>query len=86
MMNQQQEARRAAAQAFMESLEQLQQTLESEKNPPDMAALPDPQTTKAPNASASNDSLSATSFDLSVWAEAIADIDQFIQEKNNDES
>lgn len=73
-MNQQQEWRRAAAQAFIESLEQLQQTMEAtdespEAQPPDETPQPASPTIGQVN--------------LDVWAEAIADIDQFIQKKND---
>ena len=75
-MNQQQEARRAAAQAFIESLEQLEQTLESVNEKPSPAESTPYQSAKtAPQPEAE--------FDLNVWEEAIADIDQFIQKKND---
>ncbi|MDX2244113.1 MAG: hypothetical protein NW224_25840 [Leptolyngbyaceae cyanobacterium bins.302] len=80
MMNQQQDARRAAAQAFYESLEQLQQTLESAET----TAAPPPVSNHTVHSRAKTAETEAdlTNFDLNVWAEAIADIDQFIQAKN----
>lgn len=82
-MNQQQDTRRAAAQAFYESLEQLQQTLESAE---DKAAPPPTSSNRAnSHAQATETEVELTTFDLNVWAEAIADIDQFIQAKNDSE-
>lgn len=83
-MNQQQEARRAAAQAFMESLEQLQQTLESEDKPSQTAPTSGKKVAKSTNPPTPTEVKSEV-FDLNVWAEAIADIDQFIEEKNGSE-
>lgn len=73
-MSQQREVRRAAAQAFMESLEQLQQTLESANEKPN-----------APRSSSSRPTevtAKSASFDLNSWEEAIADIDQFINQQS----
>uniref|UniRef100_A0A832H6H6 Uncharacterized protein n=1 Tax=Oscillatoriales cyanobacterium SpSt-402 TaxID=2282168 RepID=A0A832H6H6_9CYAN len=75
-MSQQREVRRAAAQAFMESLEQLEQTLESADEKP-----------KTPRSSSSRPTevaaKSVAQFDLNSWEEAIADIDQFINQQSN---
>ncbi|MDX2231076.1 MAG: hypothetical protein NW220_15670 [Leptolyngbyaceae cyanobacterium bins.349] len=74
-MNQQQESRQAAAQAFFESLEQLQQSLEVVDNQPAISPTVGHTSTKAtPPAE--------VSFDLNVWEDAIADIDQYIQDHN----
>lgn len=69
------EARRAAAEAFKQSLEQLQQALESTQEP--SKPLPVPQREPAPKPRADR----TATFDLSVWEEAIADIEQFIQQR-----
>lgn len=71
-MNQQQEARRAAAQAFHQALEQLQQSLE----PTDVAPAPAVPVT-SPVAADAN--LPAEG-NLPVWEDAIADIEQFMQD------
>ena len=71
-MNQQQESRRAAAQAFVESLEQLQQRLEAVDD-----QSPDSQTSQNKSAATSEE------FNLNAWEEAIADIDQFIHNQND---
>lgn len=70
-MNQQQEARRAAAQAFYESLEQLQQSLESADH-----SLENTDTT--PQVAAEPE-FSVAETNLDAWEAAIADIDQFMQ-------
>ncbi|EKQ70580.1 hypothetical protein OsccyDRAFT_0878 [Leptolyngbyaceae cyanobacterium JSC-12] len=76
IMSQQREVRRAAAQAFMESLEQLQQTLESADDKPK---------TSHPSGSRPSEVAAkpATQFDLNSWEDAIADIEQFISQQNN---
>jgi len=73
-MNQQQETRRAAAEAFFESLEQLQQSLESADQIPESLQLltNQPTTNQVP----------PTDISLNAWEEAIADIDQFMQQSN----
>ncbi len=68
------EIRRAAAEAFKQSLDQLQQTLESTQepskpHPPRREPAPQPTTDRS------------AKFDLSAWEEAIADIEQFIQQR-----
>ena len=73
-MNQQQRnLRHAAAEAFIESLDQLQQTLQSTDSqtalPPRSAPVKRPEPT--PPASAQ--------FDLGSFEQAVADIEQFIQ-------
>jgi len=66
MDQQQQELRHAAAQAFMESLEQLQVTLQqSDGHPPRQPSAP-PKPQAAP-------------IDLNMFEQAIADIDEFMQ-------
>ncbi|MBF2025492.1 MAG: hypothetical protein IGS48_01830 [Oscillatoriales cyanobacterium C42_A2020_001] len=74
-MSQQREVRRAAAQAFVESLEQLQQTLGS--------AGEKARTPRAGNSKSSEPAAKPTTFDLNSWEEAIADIDQFINQQSD---
>jgi len=76
-MNQQQESRRAAAQAFIQSLEQLQQTLES---------VEDQDSSPNQPKSASSSTQVSSQFNLDAWAEAIADIDQYIENRNTSEA
>lgn len=71
IMNQQQEERRAAAQAFYESLEQLQQSLESADHLP--------ENTATPVQGAAETELTVAETSLDAWEAAIADIDQFMQ-------
>lgn len=73
MSQQERELRRAAAQAFMESLDQLQQTLEPSESPP-KPAYSSQRTVKSP---------SIWAFDLNSFEDAIADIDQFIEQSQN---
>ncbi len=66
-MSQPREVRYAAAQAFEESLKQLQHRLEAgEEQAPNLPPKAQPQSTR-------------TCFDLDLFEAAIADIDQFIQ-------
>ena len=67
-MNQQHEARRAAAQAFRESLDKLQQTLGSADVPAEAPTKSRGQVAK---------------IDLAVWEDAIADIDHFIETQHH---
>lgn len=68
------EIRRAAAEAFKQSLDQLQQTLESTQEP---SKAHSPRREPAPQPTCDR----PTNFDLAVWEEAIADIEQFIQQR-----
>ncbi len=70
-MNQQQEARRAAAQAFRQALEQLQQSLETE---------PSPEPTSLPVSPGLEKQDAVPEANLNVWEDAIADIEQFMQD------
>ncbi len=70
----QHEIRRAAAEAFKQSLDQLQQTLES---PQELSQ----SHFSRPEPAAQTPSDRPTKFDLGVWEEAIADIEQFIQQR-----
>jgi hypothetical protein len=77
-MNQpQRELRRAAAQAFMESLEQLQTTLQSSENPPRKLVVQPPSGFSKPEAA-------PTAFDLHSFEQAVADIEQFIERNKAD--
>lgn len=74
-MGQQRDLRHAAAQAFKESLQQLQQTLESADQdstiPPTRNRFPSAQPSACP----------PVAFDLASLEDAIADIEQFIQHR-----
>ena len=80
-MNQQQEVRQAAAQAFIKALEQLQQSLEADVAPSNAAQTGNSSGANAVHHSTQTE-LDCVEADLSVWADAIADIDQFIQKQN----
>lgn len=75
----QSEARRAAAEAFKQSLEQLQQALESTQEPSKPPPVPLREQAPKPRGDRAK-------FDLSVWEEAIADIEQFIQQQQTEQS
>jgi hypothetical protein len=75
----QQDIRRAAAEAFKQSLDQLQQTLESTQEPSKPPQTPRPEPTPKPVTDRS------VPFDLSAWEEAIADIEQFIQQQQTEQ-
>lgn len=73
-MNQQQRnLRHAAAEAFIESLDQLQQTLQ----PADSQPVVPPRA--APVKRTDSASSSSAQFDLGSFEQAVADIEQFIQ-------
>lgn len=67
----QRELRRAAARAFMESLDQLHETLQPAAEP-----TPPPQRTPIPDPPAS-----AAAIDLDSLEQAVEDIEQFIQQR-----
>jgi hypothetical protein len=72
-MNQpQRELRRAAAQSFMESLEQLQTTLQASENPPSKLIVQPSKELPQPEVKPAN-------FDLHSFEQAVADIEQFIE-------
>jgi hypothetical protein len=75
----QQDIRRAAAEAFKQSLDQLQHTLESTQEPSKSRQTPCPEPTPKPVTDR------AVQFDLSVWEEAIADIEEFIQQRQTEQ-
>ncbi len=77
----QHEDRRAAAQAFMESLAQLEQTFEPIKS---VEELP-PETLETPAASQQSPQKSAQ-FSLDSFEDAIADLEQFIQSNQTQET
>ncbi|MBD2020784.1 hypothetical protein H6F43_11380 [Leptolyngbya sp. FACHB-36] len=70
-----QEQRRTAARAFIESLDQLQQTLQ----PSNASEQPVSRQTEAHEAAGS------TSFDLGSFERAVADIEQFIERRSQPE-
>ncbi len=77
-MNLHQQERQAAARALDEAIDQLQTVLQSDEPlaPADIA--PQPQANQAEP--------KATSFDLSSFEQAAADIEQFIQAKTQREA
>jgi hypothetical protein len=75
-MDQQRELRHAAAKAFIESLEHLQQTLEPLEDS-SAAPAPCPRNNHAVDLSTQ----APAQFDLEALEDAIADIEQFIQKR-----
>lgn len=73
--------RRAAAQAFMESLAQLEQTFE----PAEFVEEVSPETLETPAASQQFPQES-TQFSLDSFEDAIADLEQFIQSNQTQET
>jgi len=82
IMNQQQETRQAAAQAFIKALEQLHQSLEADVAPSTAAHTGNRNGASAVVHHSPQTELDHVEADLSLWADAIADIDQFIQKQN----
>lgn len=78
-MNQQRDLRRAAAKAFFESLEHLEQTLETAD-----ATEPPKRELKANEAKPASKQ-HPVQFDLASLEDAIADIEQFIQQQGKPE-
>ena len=78
-MEQQKELRRAAAQAFAESLAQLQKTLQADGKPP-VAAPAQAEDT----ATATGGNSASTQPALAEWEAAVADIEQFIETRQAD--
>jgi hypothetical protein len=79
MEQQQNDLRRAAAQAFAESLDQLQKTLQADGRPP-VAAIAQPENpAPAPSSNAA-----PTRPVLAEWEAAVADIEQFIETRQAD--
>lgn len=79
MEQQQKELRRAAAQAFAESLDQLQKTLQADSKPP--VTTPAQPENKAP---APSNNSAPTRPALAEWEAAVADIEQFIEARQAD--
>ena len=77
MSQRQQNLRYAATRAFMESLDQLQETLQPADRP-----IP-PTAPENDNHSPADASL-ADPFDLSSLEQAVADIEQFMQKRRQD--
>ncbi len=74
---QQQDARRAAARAFIESLDKLQETLCSDA---DKTVIPRSDAVEIVDSPAEN----AVEINLDTLAQAAADIEQFMQSKEQD--
>lgn len=72
----QQDMRRAAARAFMESLDQLQDVLGPEESHKPSPTPPAPQKRPSPPKATS------PQIDLDAWDQAVADIEAFMQEKS----
>ena len=78
-MNQrQQNVRYAAARAFIESLDQLQETLQPVDIQPALPAVPENDNQNRADASL------ADPFDLNSFEQAVADIEQFIQKRQQE--
>lgn len=75
---QQQDARRAAAKAFIESLDKLQETLCSDAG---RAVISEP---KVVEKAASSPSENPVVINLDTLEQAVADIEQFMQAKEQD--
>jgi hypothetical protein len=73
----QRELRRAAAQAFSESLEVLQKGLQPVENPPTTSTVAGSENKVSPVASAPSTPTSSPA--LAAWEEAAADIEEFIK-------
>jgi hypothetical protein len=75
-MNQpQRNLRRAAAQAFMESLEQLQTAIQDSENPRKRLTPPSAKDSDSPDPASEQ-------FDLQSFEQAVADIEEFIEKKS----
>jgi hypothetical protein len=74
----QRELRRAAAEAFIESLDKLQETLCSAENQPNPPA---PEAIAQPPAKAPEPSKPPIEINLDTLEQAVADIEQFMQAK-----
>jgi hypothetical protein len=82
MDQQQRELRRAAANAFIESLEQLQATLQSADSSP---VQPAPSATSSKSERRADTGSEEQSFDLSSFEQAAEDIEHFIQQMQEEE-
>ena len=79
-MNQrQQNLRYAAARAFIESLDQLQETLQPSEAQPVAPTAPEKANYRKPEVAPSD------LFDLSSFEQAVADIEEFIQKRQQGE-
>ena len=81
MEQHQNDLRRAAAQAFAESLDQLQKTLQVDGRPP---ATAQPQPEKAAPVTKNNLNSTPIRPALADWEAAVADIEQFIEARRSD--
>ena len=77
MEENQQEQRRTAAQAFEQSLEQLQNILQEDENAEE-------QKTESVGDNTNNKQVADNSsgIDLAAWEDAVADIEQYLENKN----
>ncbi|MBM0743494.1 hypothetical protein JOY44_18065 [Phormidium sp. CLA17] len=82
MGQQQHEGRRAAMQAFMESLAQLEQTFE----PAELVENLPPQNSPSSLCASEQATQEAAQFSLSSFEDAIADLEQFIQNSQSSKS
>ncbi len=80
MEQNQQEQRSTAAKEFQESLDQLQQILHENSAEDEIVA-------KLPNGNASDNQVAENSsiIDLTAWEDAVADIEQYFQQKKTQE-
>lgn len=81
MEEKQQEQRRTAAQAFEQSLEQLQNILQEDENAEeqDTQVVSDTKNYKQVDDKTSG-------MDLAVWEDAVADIEQYLENKNKNKN
>ena len=77
MEENQQEQRRTAAQEFEQSLEELQNMLQEDENTQEHNTESAGDNTK--NKQVANNS---SGIDLTVWEDAVADIEQYLENKN----
>ena len=86
MEENQQKQRRTAAQEFEESLEQLQNILQEDENTED-------ENTEEENTHSISDTTNngkvtdnSSGIDLASWEDAVADIEQYLENKNKDKN
>ena len=81
MEENQQKQRRTAAQEFEESLEQLQNILQEDENTEEENTHSISDTTN--NSKVTDNS---SGIDLASWEDAVADIEQYLENKNKDKN
>ncbi len=77
MEQRQQDPRQEAARAFHESLDQLHEALHAEPSP-----NPPPEA-RSPSQVSASSANQPTSFDLDSFAQAVADIEQFLEQQSH---